>query len=324
MQSQASASPTGPGSSTIRAKGATMQTITDGNHTTSKTITFPLNHHAGLLAGYNWPSEVSIEVDLATFTQAERDYLVAHLDVTNNHYRCELDCVSTEEIVAAIKAAAAADAADDVAKRQAGEQAARTALGTPLGEWVTVRSDGWSLVHRPDYPLYDAAADAYTLYPGIAERLREAEAEVARLNEKQAQAKQAEKQAAKDLAEQQTAALRAWAEQSGSELLKARLANGYDWRELAREEFVSAHTLPGFGGLLEADAYEKLMTPTLDQMQAYQALCAEIENNSLYSEPKLLLNTVCDEDGEESTYYSLVVRVHLPDGSTEEQEREIG
>lgn len=138
----------------------------------------------------------------------------------------------------------------------------------PLAERIERRYSTWS-------PTWDCGAIRAT------DAFREAAAECERRN--------AQESAERDAAERDAAAkkaagiatLRAWAESTGSDLLRARIADGYSWESLASQEWCRA-TLDAMGhGLPSAnvpDGYgddpkiDRRTTPTLPEIETVRRL----------------------------------------------------
>lgn len=90
----------------------------------------------------------------------------------------------------------------------------------------------------------------------------------------------ADEAAKKAAAEARLTAMREFVEASGSELLRARLAEGFEWQALAEQEWFAHNTPPEFGslhgsengrGFDEADRN----SPSLDEITAWRAVRAE-------------------------------------------------
>lgn len=119
--------------------------------------------------------------------------------------------------------------------------------------------------------------------------------------------------------------LRTWAQQQGSDLLKARLEHGYDWLDLAHTEYADKV------GRLLAEASQttlsrttqgsrdELTAPSLVAMQLIDAIDDAIDNAGLTNVTTELLKVTpedADDDDEDDPSYQEVVRLTIicPDG----------
>lgn len=223
------------------------------------------------------------------------------------------------------------DRVEQEAREADARAAAEAALAEPLSAWLD--NPKWDQqAYSVKMPHYTSSTiyDIYMSYPGIAERKCEAQAEADRLNDQLYADRKQQKAEEQTQKEARIAALRNWALAHGSELLRERIAGEFKWINLAQDEFVHAHTLPGFGPSLKVDKYEDRTSPTLEEIRALKDLRSTIEGNPLYSQPRLIWNVndeSYDEETDETTpaerFCSLVVDVTLPDGSTRSIERRL-
>lgn len=112
--------------------------------------------------------------------------------------------------------------------------------------------------------------------------------------------------------------LRQWGLAHGSPRLKALIEEGFAWLGIAHQEFVSAHTPDGYGMVDYTDQKVRLH-PTLEEiteLRRMRELCAK--SNGVLSDPELCwnINTVTDDDGEETSYKfaTVDVTINTPDG----------
>jgi hypothetical protein len=126
----------------------------------------------------------------------------------------------------------------------------------------------------------------------LPDKFAEVEAEAKRRNDvilaerEQEKAEAARKAAEAEAARQKGLAdLKLWAEEAGSELLKARIAYGFEWAGLAMDEFCGAVVAGAADGLKEADElsdykFDKLevrKNPTLDEIKVLLSARAKLE-----------------------------------------------
>lgn len=115
-------------------------------------------------------------------------------------------------------------------------------------------------------------------------------------------------EAAKEaLAATQTAALAEWANTHGSELLKARIAGNFAWKELAREEFADQALAPvALQPNNIDDDYEECNEPTLEQMHLLQSAQQKVGDQAL-------AELVTEEDDSSTVFIRFTVT--CPDGA---------
>lgn len=220
-------------------------------------ISFQVSRQAAILGGYNQCGLVTVDVDTSTLSQADRQLLAAAITesgrVASNYPSA--DAPTVDGLLAILRAKAAADAAEaaaEVAEADAEVAAvnARAAENLRNRELITAwdriyaatgapfphglekvlskargreaEIDAW---HSPEWAAWQAEIDEENARRDEAAQAERAAEEAAH------KAKEAELAAAKEAADaakaERVAKLREWAAVHGSELTKARLAEGY-------------------------------------------------------------------------------------------------
>lgn len=282
-----------------------------------------------------------VAVDLDTLSPEERAELARIWDgkrlyasdaegYGSTYPRCIPTADGLREMLAsalATRTKRAAERAERAARQKAeAEQAALTALAMPLEDWIY---GNHSVIQTPHLP-YSGDAEAYSAVPGIAERRTEAHALLARLQSEARERDRLATEAREKLDAERIAALRDWALEHGSDLLRERIAGEYKWIGLAEEEFVALHTPEGYAAPIEVDHCSDRTAPTLAEIHALKTLRAKIDGNQVYSDARLLWNRI-DESHDENTgeeipaeqFASLALTITAPNGSTHTVERRI-
>lgn len=171
-------------------------------------------------------------------------------------------------------------------------------------------------------------------------RVLELEASMKSAKREAAEREKAEKEAAEraEVAKRKAGelALREWGEKNGSELLRERIAGGFSWKELCREEFFAAARPEGFAfpdtHPSESDpvfyAIHDRTVPDLDEIQALKEARSEYSNVSLrYVTLEHLCKYGCEDEECElngrtlERRVSLMLRLTAPDGETRDVEK---
>lgn len=239
-----------------------------------------------------------------------------------------------EAVLVILDALIAHRKADEAEVKVRHEAAVQKWLDTPVEDWVNVDNyygasiRGW--LDGANYPQ-DAR---------LAAKRQEAESLCAKLNAEQKAKKDAERlenerKAAEAKAQKEAGreALRQWALVSGSELLKARIADGFEWEGLAESEYaqnvvdqiaVGLEEAPSPDGYGDADVKGRT-TPTLDEITSLRHVRqrAEAVKAPVEAQLKWLVYPVEeDEDGfpgdaedeEALSRAELEIRVVCPNG----------
>lgn len=118
------------------------------------------------------------------------------------------------------------------------------------------------------------------------------------------------------------AALRTWAEKHGSELLRARMAGGYNWKFLAREEFAQMHQPVGFAPNPEARHMPR-ENPTLSEIRALHSANALVRDPITRAE-LVWVTPPCADDEFEEHYAAVRLVIRTPDGECVYVEKCVG
>lgn len=108
--------------------------------------------------------------------------------------------------------------------------------------------------------------------------------------------------------------LKEWALQFGTDHLKDLITEGFNWKEVARKEWISAHTPEGFFDVGEDDEYEDSYEIRNPSPKAIQVLRETRETH-----PDCCLLRVKFEDGTHKDYISVLVRPPFGDAITVER-----
>lgn len=106
--------------------------------------------------------------------------------------------------------------------------------------------------------------------------LAEANALAAIRNTEKEAEKEARREAFQAEADAREGALRTWALEHGSDLLRARIAEGFKWRSLASTEYFALHTPDGFTTKSGADEVDERKYPDLSEIQALRTFQAAL------------------------------------------------
>lgn len=149
-----------------------------------------------------------------------------------------------------------------------------------------------------DYTTLEAKAQEYIKIQEVKKAERQAAIE------KREQEK-AEKQAAHEAVKEE---LRQWAIKNGSELLKLRIEEGFNWFDLAHEEWFLTHTPEGWEPQdnYETDECWDYNNPTLEHIQALRDARKVVES------PELLKCRFADVYGNKTFYYFVAANLKAP------------
>lgn len=115
--------------------------------------------------------------------------------------------------------------------------------------------------------------------------------------------------------------IRSWALANGSELLKARIEEGFNWFDLANTEYIKSQMPEGFTLLANYDKIWDLGNPNLSTIIKFKAAK---ENEKLLNTTLKKAQLFDEEDGTTTVYYLIVAEVEKFDKSgTVEVEYEI-
>lgn len=221
-------------------------------------ISMWVNKAAALLAGSDVHGRVTITVPAGDLTETERRQLVrfgregTDADYLLDGYNVKVAVANREtlgRVLAALQEEADAKEAQEKAER---EELVRKWLSAPLDEFLTER---WNN-ERPSHAVYKLRERTNGTQcwmipndPRLDARVASAEALAVRKTEaakaeaiqkfEQTKAEEAAEKAAKAAA---LGKLRTWANANGSELLRARMEDGFEWAALARDEYVEQAT----------------------------------------------------------------------------------
>ena len=143
--------------------------------------------------------------------------------------------------------------------------------------------------------LDDLASD-----PRVTDLREKAVTECNRLNELAKLAKAAAEAAEKAKKEVGVKILRTWADSNGSDLLKARIADGFEWVGLAEREYANS-VVSDMGEEVDAPEYESVKasertTPTLEEIHRLREIRKGIEGKPATADLKWLEYTLAAED----------------------------
>lgn len=259
-------------------------------------------------AGLAFRPKERVEIDLSLLTENERAYLADTVTGCGDDIAYPHAIIPTpENLVQSIREQAARKERDEQAEISCAIRDAQDTLAKPVGR-------SYHNSHR------GKAYEAYETYPGMQERRAQCEAYNQEQHRKQREAEQ-ESRIAREKQEEEKERLkaerieqlRAWAMAHGSDLLRARIENSYAWKELAKKEFVQAHLLEGF--TIDTDnhaAGNELETPSLEEMQACNAIIDQVADNDVYGSTYLVTNSNTRTD---TVTHSLIVEVRTPLGT---------
>lgn len=282
-----------------------------------------------------------VDIDLDALTAEERAELANLWDgnkiyaydsaYSSNHPRCLPTQSSLIEMlrggIARRAELAQLHEARRLAEKLEAEAAAQRALALPLHEWYDLA--GAHFAPRPELS-YSGNSEAYDAVPGITERRAEARAGFEqKLAERRAESARLEQEAT-DRKLAAGLALKTWALAHGSDWIRMLIEGGYRWIELAEDEFVAAHVLPGYGEPIAVSRQIPAASPSIEAIRALNETRATIADNPIYRNPVLSWNEIeesTDEDGEivnqAEEFYSITVEVVLPNGHTQTIERKL-
>lgn len=216
------------------------------------------------LAQYHYPRYGSSSNDVDFYLDG-RDYAAKVAEATPDTVRVILDALRSHRL------------AEEEEKKAKHEKDVQACLEAPIEEWIVTHSNGSQVdtwvgsTKRPDDErLAGKLAEAQDLADKLnAEKKTRDDAE--RLERER---KVAEEKAKKDAGRE---ALKQWALAAGSEWLKARIEEGFEWEGMAEQEF-GQQTVDGLALDLEdassgPEGYEsgspsERTTPTLEEIQA--------------------------------------------------------
>lgn len=258
-------------------------------------------------AGLAFRPKERVEIDLSLLTDNERTYLADTVTGCGDDIAYPHAIIPTpDNLVQSIREQAAKKEREEQAEISCAIRDAQDTLAKPVER-------SYRNSHR------GKAWDAYENYPGMRERRAQCEA----YNQEQHRKRREAEQEARDAREKQeeekerlnterVEKLRAWSTAHGSDLLRARIENSYAWKELAKKEFVQAHLLEGF--TIDTDnhaAGNELETPSLEEMQACNAVIDRVADNDAYGSTYLVTNSNTRTD---TITHSLIVEVRTPIG----------
>lgn len=151
--------------------------------------------------------------------------------------------------------------------------------------------------------------------------LAEANALAAIRNTEKEAEKEARREAFQAESEAREGALRTWALEHGSDLLRARIAEGFKWRSLASTEYFALHTPDGFTTKSGADEVCERKYPDLSEIQPLRTFQAALMPPLSHAQLVWCkVEPVEDEDTGESTpaeaWAALAVRITSPGGES--------
>lgn len=306
---------------------------------------------AAIRGGYNQSGEVPIEIDPAQLTPEDRDLLARFTDGENkikdggNWITAQAPTI--EAALTALRAWDEKIRQIEAERREKEEQELREKEEYTAESLRLRRTSGAPGNLSPDYGRYgrglNYAAKRWNELKAVnSEEWKRWEEEIAAENKRFNEQQKAEREAQEKAAEKRKRAgekmLREWALKHGSELLRARLEEGYNWIGLAQEEYADAVAARVAGSLTPAetpDGYtvgdnEKRQSPTLAEIQSLRALRNRIGSDNMSDQICAELVYVSyeptrDDDGYEYEdadadpikRSELELRLSTPDGSTQ-------
>lgn len=299
-----------------------------------------------LRAGFDRHGLVVVEVPAGSLTPEQREELGKYTYPRYGHDTSEADFfldsregypaiaeAKPEVVLVILDALIAHRRAEEAEKKAQHEAAVRKWLNAPVQDWVYESGGGireyLSGVKRPqDDRLTERLQEAKELNEKLRQEC-EKQKEARRLeNERNAAEAKARKEAGRE-------ALRQWALANGSKLLKARIADGFEWEGLAETEYArnvvnqiatdleeAAGAPDGYG---DADVKERT-TPTLDEITSLRNVRQRAESVKVPVEMQLkwlVYPVAMDEDGypgdveddEALSRTELEIRVTCPNGA---------
>lgn len=301
----------------------------DGNAPSRETdmkVNVYLSERDAIRAGVNGGMH-AVEIDAGIMSQAERDYLanalktgsdgISYISGPTEPYAMSLLVWVRWEMAEVAKKAAV--------KAAAKAEATKAWLDCPDEKLVelcsnrTVRvRNGWTACGATCAMGETGIDDADPAVAAKLDRIKETARQIeARLAKEHAET-QAKLQAAQSAAEK---AMLEWAKEHGTELLRERVAGGYNWRALARREYAQS-VAAAIGGewMVEPEAWscESWDNPTLAAIKSKKAVLAKVPvvtDGPGLRDCQILLVKVETEDGECDKFPALRIEVACPDGT---------
>lgn len=253
------------------------------------------------------PSNNTIQIDLDTLTEAERDLLARRLVADNGymirtargHWPITVTAPTVEALLEAIRTEEA-----EIARRRVEEEAAMAAYLQALEGLSAADMAGesdWGILRIAQERAGDPKPPALTSEivkkvfgnppPWLRERLEKArkieaerKAEEARRREEQEAQRRAAEAAALE-------ALRRWAEAHGSERVKLLLDEQHKaWRKVAEAEYIASHTPAGFvpeQAIGETVGVRERTTPTVADIKALREARALVAGSEALRDAEL-------------------------------------
>ena len=299
---------------------------------------------AALLAGKNESGRVYVDIDPATLSEAERAEAAVRirrdertgesLPIVPGGEHAE---ATPETLRAALRGLIAERAGEKALAAARIEAAVQRILAAPKTDWTEKCADGRPVGYH--YPSrYDEPSITWD-DPRVAARVSEMRAywdpqieETRRITAEQAVERQAAAVAAAADQAAKVVDLREWAEAHGSDLLRARITEQFEWQSLARREFADAVMAKIAGDLQPADdpstqdgwssEFADRDRPTLAEIQALRDVRDRAKSAGCTVTAGLKWMTyTCDdpsgdEDEEKIQRTEIEIEISTPDGQT--------
>jgi len=168
-------------------------------------------------------------------------------------------------------------------ERKAAEEAEKAKKAAEVAEFKRKFAENPSIAITDEYRKFYPASLLLCNHADLAEEKKWAESECARLNAEQNEKEKREREEEKAKKEAGKAALKEWAGEHGSDLLKARIADGFHWEGLAEHEW--SESLVAFLGkqIESADTVhciEESTTPSLDKIHRLRDVRGRLPANA--------------------------------------------
>jgi hypothetical protein len=280
---------------------------------------------AALKAGKDEHGRLVVDVPASSLSAEQREepirYDSRHRDLSGSSTDFSLDLGIDAPVAAEATQEAVLSILDKLIQRKVEaerrkardhEEEVQRWLDRPVEEWVS--SDGYWLDRVPNDPRLDN-------HKGFARRLLEEQRAATALVRAREEAEKCEERARREAG---VKLLRTWAMECGGELLRARVADGYEWLGLACQEFANASVADL--GLKDAneipDGYDRFSelertTPTLEEIKLIRSIQERLPEH--ISGKLIWAKYTCDDSDETLGRCEIRLRIMCPDGSVEDR-----